>query len=128
MAGPRRDCDRPSHDPIVQGDEFYPDWRDRAGNRAAAMMLPSHRVRVLVSPQPVDFRKGHDGLATIVSSVPRKNPFASTVFVFRLRRDDRLKLLYWDGKRLRAELNDELQRVKVDLMADRFRRGSTRPT
>jgi hypothetical protein len=26
------------------------------------MMFPSNRVRVLVSTQPVDFRKGHDGL------------------------------------------------------------------
>ena len=26
-------------------------------------MFPSHRVRVLVSTQPIDFRKGHDGLA-----------------------------------------------------------------
>ena len=61
------------------------------------MMFPSNRVRVLVSTQPVDFRKGHDGLASIVSSVLRKDPFTGTVFVFRSRRADRLKLLYWDG-------------------------------
>jgi hypothetical protein len=30
------------------------------------MMLPSNRVRVLVSTQPIDFRKGHDGLAALV--------------------------------------------------------------
>ncbi|SFM64286.1 IS66 family insertion sequence element accessory protein TnpB [Shimia aestuarii] len=61
------------------------------------MMFPSNRVRVLVSTQPVDFRKGHDGLAAIVSSVLRKDPFTGTVFVFWSRRADRLKLLYWDG-------------------------------
>lgn len=61
------------------------------------MMFPSNRVRVLVSTQPIDFRKGHDGLAAIVSSVLRKDPFTGTVFVFRSRRADRLKLLYWDG-------------------------------
>ena len=61
------------------------------------MMFPSNRVRVLVSTQPVDFRKGHDGLAALVSSVLRKDPFTGTVFVFRSRRADRLKLLYWDG-------------------------------
>lgn len=61
------------------------------------MMFPMGRVRVLVSTQPVDFRKGHDGLAAIVSSVLRKDPFTGTVFVFRSRRADRLKLLYWDG-------------------------------
>ena len=61
------------------------------------MMLPLNRVRVLVSTQPVDFRKGHDGLASIVSSVLRKDPFTGTVFVFRSRKADRLKLLFWDG-------------------------------
>ena len=61
------------------------------------MMFPSNRMRVLVSTQPVDFRKGHDGLAAIVSSVLRKDPFTGTVFAFRSRRADRLKLLYWDG-------------------------------
>ena len=61
------------------------------------MMLPSNRVRFLVSTQPVDFRKGHDGLAAIVSSALRKDPFTGTVFVFRARKVDRLKLLYWDG-------------------------------
>ena len=60
------------------------------------MMFPSNRVRVLVSTQPIDFRKGHDGLAALVSSVLRKDPFTGTVFVFRSRRADRLKLLYWD--------------------------------
>ncbi|HEY9037410.1 MAG TPA: IS66 family insertion sequence element accessory protein TnpB [Roseovarius sp.] len=64
------------------------------------MMFPSNRVRVLVSTQPVDFRKGHDGLAAIVSSVLRKDPFTGTVFVFHSRRADRLKLLYWDGSGL----------------------------
>jgi transposase len=59
------------------------------------MMFPSNRVRVLVSTQPIDFRKGHDGLAALVSSVLRKDPFTGTVFVFRSRRADRLKLLYW---------------------------------
>ena len=60
-------------------------------------MFPSHRVRVLVSTQPIDFRKGHDGLAALVSSVLRKDPFTGTVFGFRARRVDRLKLLFWDG-------------------------------
>ena len=64
------------------------------------MMFPSNRVRVLVSTQPVDFRKGHDGLAAIVSSVLRKDPFTGTVFVFRSRRADRIKILVWDASGL----------------------------
>ncbi len=61
------------------------------------MIFPSNRVRIMVATQPVDFRKGHDGLAALVSSLLRKDPFTGTVFVFRSRRADRLKLLYWDG-------------------------------
>ena len=37
------------------------------------MMLPSNRVRFLISTQPIDFRKGHDGLAALVSPVLRKD-------------------------------------------------------
>ena len=55
------------------------------------------RVRVLVATKPVDFRKGHDGLAALVKNELHKDPFTGTVFVFRSRRADRLKLLYWDG-------------------------------
>lgn len=61
------------------------------------MIFQSNRVRVLVSTRPIDFRKGHDSLSAIVSSVLRKDPFTGTVFVFRSRRADRLKFLYWDG-------------------------------
>lgn len=61
------------------------------------MIFPSNRVRILVATKPIDFRKGHDGLAALVSQALRKDPFTGTVFVFRSRRLDRLKLLYWDG-------------------------------
>ena len=37
------------------------------------MMFPSNRVRILISTKPVDFRKGHDGLAALVSSQLRVN-------------------------------------------------------
>ena len=61
------------------------------------MIFPSNRVRIMVATKPIDFRKGHDGLAALVSSALRKDPFTGKVFVFRSRRSDRLKLLYWDG-------------------------------
>jgi len=64
------------------------------------MIFPSNRVRILVATHPVDFRKGHDGLASLVQSELRKDPFTGTVFVFRAKRADRLKLLYWDGSGL----------------------------
>ena len=61
------------------------------------MIFPSNRVRIMVATKPVDFRKGHNGLAALVKNELRKDPFTGTVFVFRSRRADRLKLLYWDG-------------------------------
>lgn len=64
------------------------------------MIFPSHRVRIVVATKPVDFRKGHDGLATLVQNELGKMPFTGTVFVFRSKRADRLKLLYWDGSGL----------------------------
>ena len=49
----------------------------------------------MVATKPIDFRKGHDGLAALVKNELHKDPFTGTVFVFRSRRADRLKLLYW---------------------------------
>lgn len=64
------------------------------------MILPPSRVRILVATQPVDFRRGHDGLAAMVASTLHEDPFTGTVFVFRSKRADRLKLLFWDGSGL----------------------------
>jgi transposase len=64
------------------------------------MIIPSHKLRILVATKPVDFRKGHDGLAALVQNELGKKPFTGTVYVFRSKRGDRLKLLYWDGSGL----------------------------
>ncbi|MGR9457072.1 IS66 family insertion sequence element accessory protein TnpB [Rhizobium leguminosarum] len=58
------------------------------------MIFPLNRVRIMVATK-LDFRKGHDGLAAL-----HKDPFTGTVFVFRSRKADRLKLIYWDGSGL----------------------------
>jgi transposase len=54
-------------------------------------------VRVLIATQPVDFRKGMDGLAALVKEQLRADPYAGAIFVFRARRADRVKLIVWDG-------------------------------
>jgi len=56
---------------------------------------PPAGVRVLVATRPVDFRRGADGLAATVQSILR--PFSGTIFVFRSKRADRVKLLVYDG-------------------------------
>ena len=54
-------------------------------------------LRVMVASKPVDFRKGMDGLAAMVTQALASDPFAGDVFVFRAKRTDRIKLLLWDG-------------------------------
>lgn len=61
------------------------------------MMGPPSGVRILLATRPVDFRKGADSLAALVQTQLGHEPFGGAVFVFRSRRVDRIKLLYWDG-------------------------------
>lgn len=60
------------------------------------MMLPSD-IQVLVATKPVDFRKQMDGLAALVQQAHGADPYGGTVYVFRSKRSDRVKLLWWDG-------------------------------
>jgi transposase len=46
---------------------------------------------------PTDMRKSFDSLAGLVEQQLGQDPLAGDLFVFRSRRGDRLKLLYWDG-------------------------------
>jgi transposase len=54
-------------------------------------------VRIVLATQPIDFRKGMDGLAALVQQALRADPFQGDVFIFRARRADRVKLLVFDG-------------------------------
>jgi transposase len=58
---------------------------------------PTGAVRVLVATKPVDFRKGAEGLAALVRETMKADPFSGAVYVFRAKRADRVKLIYWDG-------------------------------
>jgi len=58
---------------------------------------PTGAVRVLVATRPVDFRKGAEGLAALVRENMKADPFSGAVYVFRAKRADRIKLIYWDG-------------------------------
>jgi len=58
---------------------------------------PSGTVKVLIDTKPVDFRKGAKGLASLVKDQMRADPICGAVFVFRAKRADRVKLIFWDG-------------------------------
>lgn len=64
------------------------------------ILTPGNGVRVLIATKPVDFRKGIDGLAALVQEHLRLDPYSGTIFVFRAKRADRVKLLIWDGSGL----------------------------
>ncbi len=61
------------------------------------MIGPTGAVRVMVATKPVDFRKGAEGLAALVREDMKADPFSGTVYVFRAKRADRVKLVFWDG-------------------------------
>lgn len=47
-----------------------------------------------------DMRKGFDGLSALVQTALSREPFSGQLFVFRGRRGDRVKVLWWDGQGL----------------------------
>lgn len=53
-------------------------------------------VRIFLSTRHVDLRKSFDGLAQLVREFLGVDPLSGHLFVFRNKRADRLKLLYWD--------------------------------
>ncbi len=53
-------------------------------------------VRIYLAVEPVDLRRGHDGLGAIVRGQWGENLFAGHLFVFLGRRRDRCKILFWD--------------------------------
>jgi transposase len=55
-------------------------------------------MRVYLAMGPTDMRKGFDGLAALAQQALQQDPFSGHLFVFRGRRGDLLKVLYWDGQ------------------------------
>jgi transposase len=53
-------------------------------------------VRIWLATKPTDLRKSFDGLAELVRQQIQVDPFSGHLFVFRNKRADRVKLLYWD--------------------------------
>ena len=58
--------------------------------------LPSG-TRIWLAAGATDMRRGFDGLAALVQLQLSEDPFSGQLFVFRGRRGDRVKILWWDG-------------------------------
>jgi transposase len=61
------------------------------------MLNLSRTVKIFLGLAPVDLRKGFDSLAALVETVLAQDPLSGQLFVFRNKRADRVKVLYWDG-------------------------------
>lgn len=54
-------------------------------------------TRVWLATGATDLRRGFDGLALLVQSTLRRDPYSGHVFAFRGRRGDLIKILWWSG-------------------------------
>lgn len=58
-------------------------------------ITPQHRL--LLATEPVDFRRGLDGLAASCRLTLKNDPFSGAIFAFRNRTGTSIKLLVYDG-------------------------------
>jgi transposase len=72
---------------------------------------PGADAKVLVCSQIIDGRKGLDSLVSLIQHGLGLDPYSQAVYIFRSKRKDRLKIVWWDGTGLwlmikRAESRD----------------------
>ena len=61
------------------------------------MIGPPPGTRIWLVAGVTDMRKGFDTLSALVQSQLKTSPLSGHLFVFRGRRGDRVKILWWDG-------------------------------
>lgn len=72
------------------------DTASRVGAMARMIALPAG-TQIWIAAGLTDLRRGFTGLSAIVQLKLEQDPFAGHVFVFRGRRGDLIKVLWWDG-------------------------------
>ena len=61
------------------------------------MMAPGSSAHIWIAAGHTDMRRGMHGLSALVQTALAQNPFSGHVFVFRGRRGDLIKILWFDG-------------------------------
>jgi transposase len=62
------------------------------------MIQIAPNTRILVAVEPIDFRKGIDGMVALCRQALNRNPFDATLFVFVSRSAQSLRCLTYDGQ------------------------------
>ena len=60
------------------------------------MLSVAAGAKIYFATEPVDLRRGHDGLSALVRARFGMDPLDGHLFVFVGRRRDRVKILFWD--------------------------------
>ncbi len=53
-------------------------------------------TQILVYAKPIDMRKSFDGLFSLVRAHFRQDPFSGALFLFRSKRSNFIKIIWWD--------------------------------
>ena len=61
------------------------------------MIEPPANTHIWIAAGVTDMRRGFNGLSALVQTKLEQSPFSGHVFVFRGRRGDLIKVLWWDG-------------------------------
>lgn len=62
------------------------------------MLQLAPQMRILVAVEPVDGRKGIDGLAQLCREKLSEDPFSGTIFIFRNKSGNSVRILTYDGQ------------------------------
>jgi transposase len=58
-------------------------------------MLVPEQIQILLCTEPIDMRKGANGLSGIVRDALMEEPLSRKLFVFQSKRGDNVKIFYW---------------------------------
>lgn len=61
------------------------------------MIGPPSNTQIWIAAGVTDLRRGFDGLSALVQNKLEKSPLSGQVFIFRGRRGDLVKLIWFDG-------------------------------
>jgi len=62
------------------------------------MIQLTPHMRIFMAVEPVDFRRGIDGLCRTVREIIKEDPFSGYMFVFYNKRRTSIKILFYDGQ------------------------------